>query len=74
MSNKRRMDRPLKMEEVYAPLKVAGSSDRELIDAYQAVAQRKRLMIVGAPGSGKSMLLKHIALTYAQGELSHFSA
>jgi len=69
-----RPDRPLKMEEVYVPLKVAGSGDRELIDAYQAVAQRKRLMITGAPGSGKSMLLKHIALTYAQGELTHFSA
>jgi hypothetical protein len=67
-----RPGRPLDMQEVYVPLKVAETGDLELIDAYQAIGQHKWLMVVGAPGAGKSMLLRHIALTYAQGELAHF--
>jgi hypothetical protein len=67
-----RPGRPLDMQEVYVPLKAAETSDLDSIDAYQAIGQHKRLMVVGAPGAGKSMLLRHIALTYAQGELAHF--
>lgn len=67
-----RPDRPLKMEDVYVPLKVSETSDQELVDAYLTVSKYRRLMIVGTPGSGKSMLLKNIALTYAKDELTHF--
>ena len=67
-----RPDRPLKMEEVYVPLKVSGTGAHDLVDAYKTVAKYRRLMIVGTPGSGKSMLLKNISLTYAQEELNHF--
>ncbi len=66
-----RPNRPLLMREVYVPLRVAGSSSDEQIDAYRAVASHKRLMIKGPPGSGKSMLLKHLALSYAEGRLNH---
>jgi len=34
------------------------------------VAEHRRLTIVGPPGSGKSMLLKHIALKWATGALA----
>ena len=64
-----RPGRPLKIHEVYVPIKVAGTSDAELLDARQAMLKYQWLVVVGAPGSGKSMLLKNLALTYAQGEL-----
>jgi|GEM_PF-436666 len=64
-----RPNRPLQMSEVYVPLKVAGSIGGEEIEARRAVAQYPRLMVTGPPGSGKSMLLKSLALSYAQGKL-----
>ncbi|MDM8566585.1 NACHT domain-containing protein [Candidatus Halobeggiatoa sp. HSG11] len=63
-------NRPLKMHEVYVPLKVKSSKEYERIDAYQAITKHKRLMVVGEPGAGKSTLLKHIALSYAEGKLT----
>jgi hypothetical protein len=67
-----RSGRPLKMSEVYVPLKVSGTSDTYLLDALQAIAKYEALVVVGAPGSGKSMLLRHLALTYAEGALADF--
>ena len=58
------------MEEVYVPLKVAGSTGSGEIDAYGAIFRHRRLMVKGAPGAGKSMLLKHIALSYGTGRLN----
>ncbi|KAM3102029.1 NACHT domain-containing protein [Phormidesmis sp. 146-12] len=66
----RSADRPLKMQDVYVPLKVKGSQNYDLIDAYQAVSQYKRLMVTGKPGSGKSMLLKYLTLSEAEGRLA----
>lgn len=65
----RPQDRPLMMRDVYVPLKVAGAIDLDQIDAYNAVSEYQKLMIVGAPGSGKSMLCKNIAFAYAEGRL-----
>ncbi|RKZ76879.1 MAG: NACHT domain protein [Candidatus Parabeggiatoa sp. nov. 1] len=65
-----RPGRPLNMGEIYVPLKVKGTRDIDQIDAYQALTKHKRLMVVGAPGAGKSMLLRHIALSYAEGRLT----
>jgi len=65
---------PLQMGEIYVPLKVAGSGDRNLVDAYAALGRHSRLMVVGAPGSGKTMLMRHIALTYAREGLRDFPA
>ncbi|MFN6566892.1 NACHT domain-containing protein [Dendronalium sp. ChiSLP03b] len=64
-----RPHRPLKVSEVYVPLKVKGASNTEQIDAYHAVNEYPRLMVTGDPGSGKSMLLKHLALSYAEARL-----
>ena len=55
--------KPLQMQEVYVPLKVLDGSNE---DAYRAIAESQRSMIKGAPGAGKSMLLKHIALSHAE--------
>ncbi|BBD63447.1 signal transduction protein (plasmid) [Nostoc sp. HK-01] len=62
-----RPNRPLKLKDIYVPLKVTGTNDTDLIDAFQAVAKYRRLMVKGSPGSGKTMLLKYIALCYAEG-------
>jgi hypothetical protein len=64
---------PLDMSQVYVPLKVEGSSGSDQIDAYEAITQHRRLMVKGPPGSGKSMLLKHIALSYGKGLLGSLS-
>ncbi|WP_212667020.1 NACHT domain-containing NTPase [Acaryochloris marina] len=60
-----RPNRPLKMAEVYVPLQLLEQG--EPIDAKRAVKNFKRLMIVGQPGSGKTMLLRSLALSYANG-------
>jgi len=59
----------LSLWDIFVPLKVTGTHDSELIDAYQAIATNRRLMVTGAPGSGKSLLLRHIALRYALKDL-----
>jgi hypothetical protein len=61
--------KPLDMSEIYVPLKVAGSSDNEQIDAYGSISKYRRLMIKGIPGSGKTMLLRHVAFSYGKGNL-----
>jgi energy-coupling factor transporter ATP-binding protein EcfA2 len=73
---------PLSMAKVYVPLKVSETREEasaktdptapqshELLDAYKAIAEHRRLMVIGEPGSGKSVLLKHLAWSYGQGEL-----
>ncbi len=67
-----RPERPLDMRNVYVPLQASGSNDNLQLDAYKALVDNRKLMIVGQPGSGKSMLLKHIALTYADNRLNEF--
>ncbi|MEM9217464.1 MAG: NACHT domain-containing protein [Cyanobacteria bacterium P01_F01_bin.150] len=77
---------PLEMDEVYVPLKVADSNGgiiqapsnqgiqkNDHIDAYEAIANCRRLMVVGEPGSGKSVLLKHMAWSYGLGKLDWLS-
>jgi hypothetical protein len=63
-----RPNRPLEMQEIYVPLKVAGSSGSS-IETDKALKEYRRLMVKGAPGSGKSMLLKYLALSYAKGRM-----
>lgn len=60
-----RPHRPLEMREIYVSLKAFKTSDRSLIEAENAVQKYRRLVVKGAPGSGKSMLLKYLALSYS---------
>jgi len=67
-----RPGRPLEMKEVYVPVKVSGKGAQTadtLIDAYPAIEKHKKLVVLGAPGAGKSILLKHVALTCAERDL-----
>lgn len=64
-----RPDRPLNIREIYVPLKVKGTNDTNQFDIYHALVKYKRLIVTGPPGSGKSMLLKNIALAYAEERL-----
>jgi len=63
-------NRPLKMHDIYIPLKVKGTKEYERIDAIHAITEHQRLMVVGEPGAGKSTLLKYITLSYAEGNLT----
>lgn len=62
-----RPNRPLNISKVYVPLKVTGNSDSALRDAKLCMAEHCRLMVKGNPGTGKSMLLRHITFCYAEG-------
>ena len=71
---------PLKMSTVFVPLKVhaesrrrSGTSDAEgatmrtdeAVAVFDAIEKNRALVVLGAPGSGKTMLLRRIALAYA---------
>lgn len=60
---------PMAMNNLFVPLKFTNEAEVAEMDALQAVRDHNRLMVVGEPGSGKSMLLKHIAYMYATGHL-----
>jgi NACHT domain len=64
-----RRNRPLSMAEIFVPLILQGP-DASTLDLRQAVIKFKRVLILGPPGSGKSMLLKRIAFDYGRGRSS----
>ncbi len=65
-----RANRPLKMREIYVSLKVKGTRDESLIEAEKALEEYSKLMVIGVPGSGKSVLLRYLTLSYAEKGLS----
>lgn len=67
-----RPGRPLSMVEIFVPLKVNGAGRTELVEAEAALSQHRRLVVVGDPGAGKTMLMRHLALTYAREGLKDF--
>jgi len=68
-----RPNRPLEMRDIFVPLKVSGKSSNSQIDAFDATEKYPRLMIKGSPGSGKSMLLKYLAFSWAEERLPKIS-
>ena len=69
-----RPNRPLEMRDIFVPLKVSGKSDNSQIDAFDAINKYSRLMIQGSPGSGKSMLLKYLAFSWAENKSTRISS
>ena len=61
-----RPGRPLRIGELFVPLRVAGAVTQEEVNADEAIRDIPRLMLKGPPGSGKSMLLRYAALCYAE--------
>ncbi len=61
-----RPDEPLEMSVVYVPLKVKGNSRHDLVDAASIFAAHQRVVILGLPGSGKSMLFRNLAFSYSR--------
>lgn len=65
-----RANKPLELREVFVPLKVNATSDRDAIIAEKAIIKYPRLLIRGIPGAGKSILLKYLTLSWADGKLN----
>ena len=65
-----RPNKPLELRDVFVPLKVNGTSDKDAIIAQKAIIEYKRLLVRGIPGAGKSMLLKYLILSWADGKLN----
>ena len=58
----------LPMSTVYIPLFMKGNnsdSPKNYIDINAALRQHSKLMVIGDPGSGKTMLLRNLALSYS---------
>ncbi len=66
-----RPDRQLNIHDIYVPLKMTGIADKRTINVHEILTEKehRHFVILGQPGSGKSMLLRNIALTYADGKL-----
>ena len=60
-----RRNRPLSMAEIFVPLILQGP-DGSSLDLHRAVYEFKRLLVLGPPGSGKSMLLKRLVFDYGR--------
>jgi hypothetical protein len=60
--------RTFPMTDIYVPLRGKGYNISENIDIFQELKRQTRIMITGAPGAGKSMLLNRIAFDLVQRE------
>ena len=68
-----RRDRPLHLDEVYVPLEfrqadqlLGATSASKPVDVTQMLADGKRILVLGAPGSGKSIFLRSLAMQHAK--------
>ncbi|GGY05197.1 NACHT domain-containing protein [Streptomyces hiroshimensis] len=59
----------LPMESVYVPLRAAGAAPRAPGEMAATLRQERRSVVLGVPGAGKTMLLRHEALMWAKGRL-----
>jgi hypothetical protein len=58
------------MKNVYIPLRAATSNEpiaEATMDLAQAITKRKRALVLGAPGSGKSLFLRYLAWVECSG-------
>lgn len=63
-------DLKLEMSAVFVPLQLERDGVATLQpDSFRAIAELKRVVAIGAPGAGKSMLLRRLMLAFARDEL-----
>ncbi|MEO3860987.1 NACHT domain-containing protein [Acrocarpospora sp. B8E8] len=60
----RRDDAPIAVEDVYVPVRY--QSDGGRLDLQEHLRETNRAVLVGEPGAGKSILLKHLMLQWAR--------
>jgi hypothetical protein len=51
------------IQTAFVPLRLMGTDRDERVDAFPFVAAQNRLMVLGGPGSGKSTLMKNLAVS-----------
>ena len=59
-----RPGKPLKMKEVFVPMKGIGQHDTQQLDLEEVLHTFDKLMIIAPPGSGKSILCQNICFNY----------
>jgi|GEM_PF-6874359 len=66
-----RPEEPLDVESLFVPVQAYRQELRsERSDATTAVARHRRMLVLGEPGAGKSILLRHVAASAPYGPLS----
>lgn len=58
--------RELVLKDIFVPLRVVGAGTSEDMDANEAMRRYARVVVTGNPGAGKSMLLNHLTLCFAE--------
>jgi hypothetical protein len=66
-----RSDRHMDMRQVYVPLRAKQGEVKTPVEISDALSSHRRLIVLGSPGAGKSMLMRRVALDYAEGRLDH---
>ncbi|MEU6085423.1 NACHT domain-containing protein [Streptomyces sp. NPDC047085] len=56
----------MKMESVYVPLRTATGSGTEQREAAASLHESRQAVVLGVPGAGKTMLLRHTVLAWAR--------
>jgi len=64
-----RSDIRLDMSDIYVPLRLRSGRGADDEDAGKLFGSLHRLMVIGAPGSGKSMLLRNVAFRYSHAKV-----
>lgn len=57
-----RPNKPLKLREIFVPLKIHGQGIAEQLDAASTVLAKQFTVVLGDPGAGKSMLMRSLTL------------
>ena len=64
-----RPGKPLNMADIFIPLKVIDNAENNQLEIEQAISLYEKTVVLGDPGSGKSMFCKNILFRYSKGKL-----
>lgn len=66
-----RQGKPLNMADIFIPLKAIDSAENTQLEIEQSISNYNKFVVLGDPGSGKSMFCKNILFKYSQEQLKH---